>query len=71
MEIFELLFKLVNLSFNVEKVLKLFFNGGIGNGNFKENISSLEIGSGVVKFKIMNGEDVVGNEVVDESEHVD
>ena len=71
MEVFEALFELVDFSFDVEKVLKSFFDGGVGDGEFKEDVSFLEVGSCVMEFEIMNGENMVGDKVVDEGRHVD
>ena len=55
--------------FDVEKVLKSFFDGGIGDSKFEKDVSFLEVGGGVVEFEVVDGEDVVGDEIVDESEH--
>jgi len=55
--------------FDVEKVLKPFFNGRVGNSEFEKEVSFLEVGGSVVEFEVMDGEDVVGNEIVDKSEH--
>jgi len=66
LEVFETLFELMDFSFEIKEVLKPFFNGGIWNGEVEEDVSFLEIGSSVVKFEIVNGKDVVGDEVVDE-----
>ena len=71
MEVFEALFELVNFSFDVEKVLKSFFDGRVGDGEFKKDVSFLEVGGSVMEFEVMNGEDMIGDEVVDEGRHVD
>ena len=55
--------------FDVEKVLEPFFNGRVGNGEFEKEVSFLEVGGSVMEFEVMDGEDVVGNEIVDKSEH--
>ena len=60
----------MHFSFDVEKVLELFFDGGIGDGQFEENVSFLVVSSSVMEFKIVDREDAVGDEVVDESKHV-
>jgi len=61
----------VDFLFDIEKVLKSFFDGGIRDGEFEKDVSFLEVGSSVVEFEVMDGEDVVGDEVIDESEHFD
>ena len=71
MKIFEALFELMNFLFDVEKVLEPFVDGRIRGGEFEENISFLEIGGSIVEFEVMDGEDVVGDKVVDKSEHFD
>ena len=64
------MFELVDFLFNVEKVLEPFFNGRIRDGEFEEDVSFLEISGSIVEFEVMDGEDVVGDEVVDKGEHV-
>jgi len=71
LKVFESLFKLVDFSLDVEKVLESFFNGRIGDSEFEEDVSFLEISGSVMEFEVMDGEDVVGNKIVDKSEHVD
>jgi len=61
----------MNFLFDVEEVLKSFFNGRIRDGEFEQEVSFLEVGGSVMEFKVMDGEDVVGNEIVDKSEHFD
>jgi len=56
--------------FDVEKVLKSFFDGRIRDGEFEKDVSFLEVGGGVMEFEVVDGEDVVGDEIVDESEHI-
>jgi len=63
------LFQLVDFFLDVEKVLESFFNGRIRGGEFEKDVSFLEVGGSVVEFEVVNGEDMVGDEVVDESEH--
>jgi len=60
----------VNFSFNIKKVLKSFFYGGIWNSEVEEDVSFLEISGSIVKFEIVDRKDVVGDEVVDKREHV-
>jgi len=55
--------------FDVEKVLKSFFDGGIRDGEFEKYVSFLEIGGSIVEFEVMDREDMVGDEIVDEGEH--
>jgi len=71
LEVFEALFELMDFSFDVEEVLKSFFDGGVGDGEFKKDVSFLEVGGCVMEFEVMDGEDMVGDEVVDEGRHVD
>jgi len=69
LEVLETLFELVDFLFNIEKVLKSFFNSRIRDGEFEKDISFLEVGGGVVEFEVMDGEDMVSDEIVDKSEH--
>jgi len=55
--------------FDVEKVLESFFDCGIRDGEFEEDVLFLEVGGSIVEFEVVDGEDVVGYEIVDESEH--
>ena len=55
--------------FDIEKILKSFFNGRIRDGEFEKDVSFLEVGGSVVEFEVMDGEDMVGDEIVDKSEH--
>jgi len=55
--------------FDVKKVLEPFFNGRVRNSEFEKEVSFLEVGGSVMEFEVVNGEDVVGDEIVDESEH--
>jgi len=59
----------VDFFFDVEKVLEPFFNGRVRDGEFEEYVSFLEICGCVMEFEVMDRKDVVGNEIVDESEH--
>jgi len=65
LEVFKALFELVDFSFDVEEVLKSFFDG-----EFEEDVSFLEVAGCVVEFKVVNREDMVGDEVLDERRHV-
>jgi len=69
LEILEALFELVYFSFDVEKVLKSFFNGGVGDSEFEKDVSFLEVGGSVMEFEVVDGENVIGDEIVDKSEH--
>ena len=57
--------------FDVEKVLEPFVDGWVRGGEFEKDVSFLEVGGSVMEFEVMNGEDMVGDEVVDEGRHVD
>jgi len=57
--------------FDVEKVLESFVDCRIRGGEFEEDVSFLEICGSVVEFEIVDGEDVIGDKVVDKSEHFD
>jgi len=59
----------VDFFFDVEKVLKPFFNGRVRDGEFEEYVSFLEVCGCVVEFEVVDGEDVVDDEIVDEGEH--
>jgi len=59
----------VDFLFDIEKILKSFFNGRIRDGEFEKDVSFLEVGGSVVEFEVMDGEDMVGDEIVDKSEH--
>jgi len=70
LKVFEALFQLVDFFFDVEKVLESFFNGWVGNSEFEKEVSFLEVSGSVMEFEVVDGEDVVGDEIVDESEHI-
>ena len=61
----------MNFLFDVEKVLELFVDGRIRGSEFEEYVSFLEICGSVMEFEVVDGEDVVGNEIVDKGEHFD
>jgi len=61
----------MDFSFDVEEVLKSFFDGGVRDGEFEKDVSFLEIGGCIMEFEVVNREDMVGDEVVDEGRHVD
>jgi len=69
LKVFEALFQLVDF-FDVEKVLEPFFNSWVGNSEFEEEVSFLEVGGSVMEFEVVDGENVVGNEIIDEGRHV-
>ena len=55
--------------FDIEEVLKSFFNNRVRGGEFEKDVLFLEVGGGVVEFKVMDRENMVGEEIVDKSEH--
>jgi len=55
--------------FDVKKVLKSFFDGRVRDSEFEKDVSFLEVGGSIVEFEVMDGEDVVGDEIVDKGEH--
>ena len=55
--------------FDVEKVLEPFVDGWVRGGEFEKDVSFLKVGSSVVEFEVVDGEDMIGDEVVDEGEH--
>ena len=70
MKIFKALFELMDFLFDVEEVLKSFINGRVKGGEFEEYVSFLEICGSIVKFKVVDRENVVGDEIVDKCEHI-
>jgi len=71
LKVFEMSLEVMDFLFDIEKVLKSLFDGRIGNSEFEKEVSFLEVGGSIVEFEVMDGEDVVGNEIVDKSEHFD
>ena len=71
MEVFEALFELVNFLFDVKEIFESFFNGWVRGSEFGKDVSFLKVSGGVVKFEVVDRENVVGDEVVDKGEHVD
>ena len=56
---------------DVKKVLEPFFDSWIRGDKFEKDVSFLKVSGGIVKFEVVDREDVIGDEVVDEGEHVD
>ena len=71
MKIFEALFELMDFLFDVEKVLESFVDGRVRSSEFEEYVSFLEVCGSVMEFEVVDGEDVIGDKVVDKSEHFD